>query len=40
MSEEARLRESLVLLAHHDTVIETEDHVILFLSDKRRIPDV
>jgi trk system potassium uptake protein TrkA len=29
-----------VIIAHHDTIIETEDHVILFLTDKRRIPDV
>ncbi len=29
-----------VLIAHHDTVIEAEDHVILFVTDKQRIPDV
>lgn len=29
-----------VIIAHHDTVIESEDHVILFLVDKRHIPDV
>lgn len=29
-----------VLIAHHDTVIESEDHVILFLTDKRNIQDV
>jgi trk system potassium uptake protein TrkA len=29
-----------VIIAHHDTVIQTEDHVILFLVDKRYIPDV
>jgi trk system potassium uptake protein TrkA len=29
-----------VVIAHHDTVIESEDHVILFLTDKRRIADV
>ncbi len=29
-----------VIIAHHDTVIEPEDHVILFLTDKRRISDV
>ncbi|MCP1673303.1 trk system potassium uptake protein TrkA [Natronocella acetinitrilica] len=29
-----------VLMGHHDTVIEPEDHVILFLVDKRRIRDV
>jgi trk system potassium uptake protein len=29
-----------VIMAHHDTVIESEDHVILFLMDKRRINEV
>lgn len=29
-----------VIVPHHDTVIEPEDHVILFLIDKKRIPDV
>lgn len=29
-----------VIIAHHDTVIEPEDHVILFLQDKRRVPEV
>jgi len=29
-----------VMIAHHDTVIESEDHVILFLTDKRDIGDV
>ncbi len=29
-----------VIIAHHDTVIEPGDHVILFLVDKRRIHDV
>ena len=29
-----------VLIAHHDTVIESDDHVILFVVDKQRIPDV
>ncbi len=29
-----------VLIAHHDTVIESEDHVILFLTDKKRIGEV
>ena len=26
-----------VIIAHHDTVIETDDHVILFLTDRRKI---
>lgn len=29
-----------VIIAHHDTVIESEDHVIIFLVDKRNIPIV
>lgn len=29
-----------VIIAHHDTVIESEDHVILFLVDKQHIPAV
>jgi trk system potassium uptake protein TrkA len=32
--------ESDVLIAHHDTVIESEDHVIVFLANKRSIPQV
>ena len=29
-----------VIMVHHDTVIEAEDHVILFVADKSRISDV
>lgn len=29
-----------VMIAHHDTVIEAEDHVILFLVDKKHIAEV
>ncbi len=29
-----------VLIAHHDTVIQSGDHVILFVVDKRRLPEV
>ncbi len=29
-----------VLIAHHDTVIQSEDHVILFLIDKKQIAEV
>ena len=36
----AVVRGNEVLIAHHDTVIESEDHVILFLVDKRRINEV
>ncbi|MGD8547649.1 MAG: Trk system potassium transporter TrkA [Thiohalophilus sp.] len=36
----AIVRNREVIIAHHDTLIESEDHVILFLVDKARIPDV
>ncbi|MBH97590.1 MAG: Trk system potassium transporter TrkA [Rhodospirillaceae bacterium] len=29
-----------VMMAHHDTVIEPDDHVILFISDRRQIDEV
>jgi len=29
-----------VIMAHHDTVIEADDHVILFLADRRHIEAV
>lgn len=36
----AVVRDDKVLIAHDDIVIETDDHVILFLVDKRKIPEV
>lgn len=36
----AILRGDEVIIAHHDTVIEPEDHVILFVPNKRLIPKV
>ncbi|MDH5178466.1 MAG: Trk system potassium transporter TrkA [Gammaproteobacteria bacterium] len=36
----AIVRNGKVIIAHHDTVIESEDHVILFLMDKNRILEV
>jgi trk system potassium uptake protein TrkA len=36
----AIVRGEQVVIAHHDTVIQSEDHVILFLQDKRRVPEV
>ena len=36
----AVVRGTQVIIAHHDTVIEAEDHVILFLVDKRRVAEV
>jgi len=36
----AILRGDRVIIAHHDTLIETEDHLILFVPNKRMIPKV
>lgn len=36
----AIVRGDEVIIAHHDTIIETEDHVILFLVNKRYIKEV
>jgi len=33
----ALARGEQVIIAHHDTVIETDDHVILFMTDRRKI---
>ena len=37
---EARRLEAKVLIAHHDTVIESNDHVIIFLPRKRDVREV
>jgi trk system potassium uptake protein TrkA len=34
------VRGERVLAAHHDTVIEGDDHVILFVEDKRSVRQV
>jgi trk system potassium uptake protein len=34
------VRGDQVIMAHHDTVIEADDHVILFLSDRRHVEQV
>ncbi len=36
----AIVRGDEVVIVHHDTVLEPEDHVILFLQDKLRVPEV
>ncbi len=36
----AIVRGNEVIIAHHDVVIQPEDHIILFLVDKRHIPEV
>jgi trk system potassium uptake protein TrkA len=36
----AIVRGDLVMMAHHDTLIEEDDHVILFVADRRQIDEV
>jgi len=36
----AIVRGESVIMAHHDTVIEADDHVILFLTDRRHVEEV
>jgi trk system potassium uptake protein TrkA len=36
----AIVRGDQVMEAHHDTVVEENDHVILFLTDRRHVDDV
>lgn len=36
----ALVRKDNVIIAHHDTVIESGDHVILFLTDRRKVEDL
>lgn len=36
----AIVRQDEVLIAHDDTVVQPDDHVILFLVDRKRIPEV
>lgn len=34
------VRGDAVIMVHHDTVIEAEDHVIIMVTDKRHVPEV
>ena len=36
----AIIRGDDVIIAHHDTIIEAEDHVILLVADKKQVPEV
>jgi len=36
----AIVRGDKVIIAHHDTLVESEDHIILFLQDKLRVAEV
>ena len=34
------VRNDKLIIAHHDTTIETDDHIILFVLDKQQIPTI
>ncbi len=36
----AIVRGDTVIMAHHDTVVRADDHVILFLADRRHVEAV
>ena len=36
----ALVRDDQVIIAHHDTDIESDDHVILFMTDRRKIDKI
>ena len=36
----AIIRAGEVMQAHHDTVVETDDHIILFITDRRHTDEV
>jgi trk system potassium uptake protein TrkA len=36
----AIVREDNVIIAHHDTVIEAEDHIVLLVADKKQVHEV
>jgi len=36
----ALVREGEVVMAHHDTVVQAEDHAIVFVTDKNLLPKV
>ncbi len=36
----ALVRNEQVIIAHHDTVIKTDDHVILFMTDRRKVEHI
>jgi trk system potassium uptake protein TrkA len=36
----AIVREGEVVIPHHDTIFQSDDHVILFISDKKNIRQV
>ncbi len=36
----ALVRDEQVIIAHHDTVIATDDHIILFMTDRRKVEQI
>jgi trk system potassium uptake protein len=34
------VRGDQVIMAHHDTVVQTDDHVVLFIADRRHVDQV
>jgi trk system potassium uptake protein TrkA len=34
------VRGDQVIMAHHDTVIQTDDHVVMFITDRRHVDQV
>ncbi len=36
----ALVRDDLTIIAHHDTVVEADDHVIIFMTDRRKIDKI
>ena len=36
----ALVRGEDVIIAHHDTIVEENDHVLMFVPDKRQIPAI
>ena len=36
----ALVRNEQVIIAHHDTVVKTDDHVILFMTDRRKVEHI
>ena len=39
-SIQALVRDEQVIIAHHDTQIQADDHVIIFLTDRRKVDEV
>ena len=40
ITDKIRARGDEVIMAHHDTVVEADDHVVLFITDRRHVDRV